>query len=432
MPPRKAGKSKLPAPLPEGLVLKDTDGKKWRLGRLFAKGGFGLIYLAFPHIGIPVEDDPEHVIKVEYLENGTLFTELKFYQRAAKPENIEKWMAKNNLDFLGIPAYWGSGLAEYNGKSYRFMVMDRMGDNLKQIQPNDRFPKEVIMKLSIQILHALEYIHENEYVHGDIKAENLLLGYRNPEQVYLADYGLSYRYCPDGTHKLYKENPKKGHNGTIEFTSIDAHKGVALSRRSDLEILAYCILKWLCGKLPWEQNLTDPVAVQTAKTKFMEQLPDSLMNWALSESSSRQIAQFFACVRDLAYNEKPNYQLLKQLLLDGFESTGAGNESPLPFSTAGYCRNKHKPKTLKEKARQKSTYQYLPVLLVKGEGGTGEKFLANSLKCLHGNNQNVIDLQFDPCISQNIFSAQGKSDICRYSFSIVLLVILIFFCLHCL
>lgn len=45
-------------------------------------------------------------------------------------------------------------------------------------------------------------------------------------QVYLADYGLAYRYCPNGEHKDYKENPKKGHNGTIEYTSIDAHRGV--------------------------------------------------------------------------------------------------------------------------------------------------------------------------------------------------------------
>lgn len=44
---------------------------------------------------------------------------------------------------------------------------------------------------------------------------------------------------------------------------------VALSRRSDVEILGYCMLRWLCGKLPWEQNLKDPVAVQTAKTKYV-------------------------------------------------------------------------------------------------------------------------------------------------------------------
>lgn len=47
--------------------------------------------------------------------------------------------------------------------------------------------------------------------------------------MYLADYGLSYRYCPTTNHKEYKENPKKGHNGTMEYTSLDAHKGVSKS-----------------------------------------------------------------------------------------------------------------------------------------------------------------------------------------------------------
>lgn len=40
------------------------------------------------------------------------------------------------------------------------------------------------------------------------------------------DYGLAYRYCPEGVHKVYKEDPKRCHDGTIEYTSIDAHKGV--------------------------------------------------------------------------------------------------------------------------------------------------------------------------------------------------------------
>ena len=45
-------------------------------------------------------------------------------------------------------------------------------------------------------------------------------------KVYLADYGLAYRYRPEGVHKEYSENPKKGHNGTMEYTSLDAHRGV--------------------------------------------------------------------------------------------------------------------------------------------------------------------------------------------------------------
>lgn len=30
---------------------------------------------------------------------------------------------------------------------------------------------------------VLEFIHDNEYVHADIKAANLMLGYRDPEKV---------------------------------------------------------------------------------------------------------------------------------------------------------------------------------------------------------------------------------------------------------
>ena len=41
------------------------------------------------------------------------------------------------------------------------------------------------------MLDVLENIHENEYAHGDTKAVTLLLGYRNPDKVYLTDYGFS-------------------------------------------------------------------------------------------------------------------------------------------------------------------------------------------------------------------------------------------------
>ncbi|KAM9240194.1 serine/threonine-protein kinase VRK2 [Leptosomus discolor] len=342
MPPKDRGRVKLPVPLPRDMILKDTEGKVWRLGSQIGQGGFGLIYLASPQTHVPVEDDAVHVIKVEYLENGPLFSELKFYQRAAKQEHIRKWMNFKKIRCLGIPVFWGSGLAEYKGKSYRFMVMERLGEDLQRIFEDcgSRFKKETVLQLGARMLDTLEYIHENEYVHGDIKAANLLLGYTNPHEVYLADYGLSYRYCPNGNHKQYQENPRKGHNGTIEFTSIDAHKGVAPSRRGDLEILGYCMLQWLCGKLPWEQNLKDPVAVQTAKTKLMDELPDSVMEWDSSGSSCSEIAKFLACVYGLAYDEKPKYQMFKKILLDGLESSGTTRyDGPLEFSAAACMRN---------------------------------------------------------------------------------------------
>ncbi|XP_027678065.2 serine/threonine-protein kinase VRK2 isoform X1 [Chelonia mydas] len=360
MPPKRCGKSKLPVPLPKGMIMKDTEGKEWRLGNIIGQGGFGLIYLASSRVHIPVEDEAVHVIKVEYLENGPLFSELKFYQRAAKQEHIKEWMRLRQIGFLGIPVFWGSGLAEYNGKSYRFMVMERLGVDLQRILDNDghRFKKETVLQLGARMLDALEYMHENEYVHGDIKAANLLLGYTNPHEVYLADYGLSYRYCPNGNHKQYKENPRKGHNGTIEFTSLDAHKGVAPSRRGDLEILGYCMLQWLCGKLPWEQNLKDPVSVQTAKIKLMDELPDSVMKWGPAGSSCCEIAKFLACVYGLTYEEKPKYQVLKKILVDGLKSSGTFYDGPLEFSTARCALNLCASKDLKAKLPKPTPKQF--------------------------------------------------------------------------
>uniref|UniRef100_A0A8C3YHX1 Serine/threonine-protein kinase VRK2 n=1 Tax=Catagonus wagneri TaxID=51154 RepID=A0A8C3YHX1_9CETA len=349
MPPRRNEKYKLPVPLPEGKVLSDTEGKQWVLGKMIDSGGFGLIYLAFSTS--EPDKDARHVIKVEYQENGPLFSELKFYQRAAKKDSIKKWIKLKQLDYLGIPLFYGSGITEFKGRSYRFMVMERLGINLQKISDqNGTFNKSTVLQLGVRMLDVLEYIHENEYVHGDIKAANLLLGYRNPDQVYLADYGLSYRYCPNGNHKRYQENPKKGHNGTIEFTSLDAHKGVALSRRSDLEILGYCLLRWLCGKLPWERNLQDPVAVQTAKTNLLDELPESVLKWAPSGSGCREIAEYLVCAHNLAYDEKPDYQKFKKILNPSGIPLG-----PLEFSTEGKSLNVHAPNSQKVDSRKAAT-----------------------------------------------------------------------------
>ncbi|XP_075392032.1 serine/threonine-protein kinase VRK2 isoform X1 [Tenrec ecaudatus] len=334
MPPKRAHRSRLPVPLPEGKVLDDTEGKQWMLGKKIGSGGFGLIYLAFPTNKL--DEDARYVIKVEYQENGPLFSELKFYQRAAKRDCIKKWITLKQLDYLGIPLFYGSGLTTFNGKSYRFMVMERLGMDLQKISDQrGTFKKSTVLHLGIRMLDILEYIHENEYIHGDIKAANLLLGYKNPDQVYLADYGLCYRYCPNGNHKQYRENPRNGHNGTMEFTSLDAHKGVAPSRRSDLEILGYCMLRWLCGKLPWERDLKDPSAVQTAKTNLLDELPESVITWAPAGSNCHEIAQYLECAHGLAYEEKPDYQMLRKIL----------NPSGRPLGLLEFSTNRHSVNT---------------------------------------------------------------------------------------
>lgn len=42
---------------------------------------------------------------------------------------------------------------------------------------------------------------------------------------------------------------------------------LAPSRRGDLEILGYCMIHWLSGHLPWEDNLKDPNVVRDSKIR---------------------------------------------------------------------------------------------------------------------------------------------------------------------
>ena len=90
--------------------------------------------------------------------------------------------------------------------------------------------------------------------------------------MFLVDYGLAFRYSADGRHKEYKEDPRRAHDGTIEFTSTDAHKGVGRSLSLILffpVILTECyigkniILKVDKKRPSWQNRWVDHVLVNT-------------------------------------------------------------------------------------------------------------------------------------------------------------------------
>ncbi|XP_034419575.1 serine/threonine-protein kinase VRK1 isoform X3 [Cyclopterus lumpus] len=342
MPPKAkaAGKGRAPAKrklaeeFPPGEVLTDTGKKAWKLGAPIGQGGFGLIYLADENSAKPVGADAPYVIKVEPSDNGPLFSELKFYMRAAKPDLIQSWMKSHKLKTLGVPRYWGSGLHERGGKRYRFMVIDRLGTDLQKKfeECGRRFPRKLVLQLGLRLLEVLEYIHEHEYVHADIKASNLMLSHSDPNQVYLVDYGLAYRYAPESVLKVYKEDPKRCHDGTIEFTSIDAHKGATACRRSDLEILCYCMVQWLCGRLPWEDKLQDPLYVRDSKIRSQENISEFMTKCFSSQDKPAEIQSFMEEVTSLGYEDKPPYEKLRSILQAGLEAIQAKDDGKLKFT----------------------------------------------------------------------------------------------------
>ncbi|XP_076463587.1 serine/threonine-protein kinase VRK1-like [Babylonia areolata] len=319
---------KLPERFPPGETLYQAQyKKKWQLGDVIGQGGFGLIYKAFDVTDGPPNEAQPFVIKIEPIGNGPLFCELHFYQRVAKPENVEEWRKLKKLRYMAVPQFLGSGSHKKNDKEYRFLVLQHLSTDLQRVfEQNDRkFSEKTTFSIGLRMLDALEYIHDKGYCHADIKAANILLGYNGGKtdfsQVYLVDYGLAYRFLVDGAQRPYKADPKRAHDGTTEYASRDAHKGVLPSRGGDLEILAYCMLEWLAGSLPWSKVLSDKDKVHDLKCRYMNNQSDLFKDCFGTKPCPEGLKKYFAIVSKLAYDEKPDYNQLRQFL-----RSGIGNE----------------------------------------------------------------------------------------------------------
>lgn len=243
---------------------------------------------------------------------------------------VDAWMKTKKISHLGIPLYVGSGSFEHESSKYRFMVISRFGTDVEKLYTENGsiFPEMTVYSLGLRIVDVLEYLHDSDYVHADIKASNLMLGYKKGEtsKVYLLDYGLAYKYKPGGTHVAYKEDPKRKHDGTIEYTSRDAHKGLAPTRRADMEILGYCMIQWLCQKLPWEDKLQDKDYVAKQKEKYMGNMKEFMSKCFTGENSPDTMREYMEIINKIGYDEKPDYDKIRKLFKAGLKKCGVSDD----------------------------------------------------------------------------------------------------------
>jgi peptide/nickel transport system substrate-binding protein len=122
-----------------------------------------------------------------------------------------------------------------------------------------RYPKGTLVPLPViissvkQVADALQYAHEQKFIHRDVKPENMLLGRR--EEVLLSDFGIATI-----AHSTSSFNESaQGTSGTLAYMApeqIEGHPRPA----SDQYALGVVVYEWLCGERPFEGSVSEVMA----------------------------------------------------------------------------------------------------------------------------------------------------------------------------
>lgn len=198
------------------------------------------------------------------------------------------------------------------------MVIDLLGPSLEDLFNfcNRKFSYKTVLLLADQLICRLEFIHAKSFIHRDIKPDNFLMGIgRRGNQVNVIDFGLAKKFRDPRTqlHIPYREN--KNLTGTARYASINTHLGVEQSRRDDLESLAYVIIYFCRGSLPWQG-----LKAQTKKQKY-DRIMEKKMTTsaeALTRGLPSEFTTFLNYTRSLRFDDKPDYLFLRKMMRDLF------------------------------------------------------------------------------------------------------------------
>jgi len=273
--------------------IKKIQIEDYTLDKILGRGGFGEIYSAKS-----MTNSEEVAIKLEPLQsNSNLLLD-------------EALRYKYLQGGTGIPKMYRYG----NKDSHNFLVMELLGKSLEDLLQlcGGKFNLKTAALLWQQTITRMEYIHNKEFIHRDIKPDNFIMGKgKNKKTLYIIDFGLSKRFrdAKTGKHIPFKDG--KEMVGTVRFASLNTHSGYELSRRDDLESLAYVIIYLLKGVLPWQGI---PSKNFKEKCEKVFEMKKTLSVSELCKDLPYELESFLSYTRDLKFDQCPDYSYLKSLV----------------------------------------------------------------------------------------------------------------------
>ena len=271
--------------------LKKIIFKKFKIIKNISNGSYGDV-----HLGQYITTKEQVAIKIEDKKTKK--------QKTLEKEAYYLYILKG----LGIPRVISYG---YSG-NYNILVETLLGKSLHVLNTINKFTLKDICMIGIQVLSRLKYIHSKYIIHCDIKPENLLVGKKDPSVIYLCDFGISQKYRSSITGKHIKMKKYPRIYVSPIFCSINSILGYQQSRRDDLESLGYMLIHFIKG-LPWDiRNCNNNNDLNESLKKLLN-IKRNISMENLCKDLPIEIYEYMRHVKNLKFEEKPNYTYLNNL-----------------------------------------------------------------------------------------------------------------------
>ncbi|KAK0474924.1 kinase-like domain-containing protein [Armillaria novae-zelandiae] len=306
--------------------MEYTFGGKYRLEQEIANGGCGTVFMGTHNVAgkpVAIKLEPSEPKRSRRRRHSDPDIPQHHHHQGPSPLKLESQIYKRLMGGPGVP--W----IMYSGKQgdYNVMVIDLLGPSLEDLfrMCNRCFSLKTVLLLADQLISRIQYIHSHSLLHRDIKPANFVMGTgKSVHQVNIIDFGLAKKFRDSRTaaHIPYKQDDVHG-VGTSLFAAINTHLGVESSRRDDLESLAYMLIYFLKGTLPWRKMRApthpppgtpdyppyNPVTetwniIRDAKLKAEEKLTQGL---------PPEFDVLYRYARSLSFDDLPDYEGLREL-----------------------------------------------------------------------------------------------------------------------